>query len=54
MGTALCLLFLAAVTLPADVTLFARAVGGLGPDHSWTRNLDAAAVVAALGGMHLL
>ncbi|MFC9531568.1 hypothetical protein [Streptomyces sp. NPDC056975] len=53
-GTALCLLFLAAVTLPADVTLFARAVSGLGPDHSWTRNLDATAVMAALGGMHLL
>lgn len=54
MGTTLCLLFLAAVTLPADVTLFARAVGGLGPDHSWTRNLDATAAIAALGGMHLL
>ncbi|WP_329117349.1 hypothetical protein [Streptomyces sp. NBC_01465] len=53
-GTALCLLFLATVTLPADATLLARAVTALGPSHSWPRNLDAATVVVALGGVHLL
>ncbi|MCZ0999049.1 hypothetical protein O1M63_14515 [Streptomyces mirabilis] len=30
-GTTLCLAFLATVTLPADITLFARAVAHLGP-----------------------
>lgn len=33
-GTTLCLAFLATVTLPADITLFARAVAHLGPGHS--------------------
>lgn len=53
-GTTLCLAFLATVTLPADVTLFARAVAGLGPGHSAGRRLDATAVVVALGGVHVL
>ncbi|MFF1704952.1 hypothetical protein [Streptomyces sp. NPDC058252] len=53
-GTTLCLAFLATVTLPADVTLFARAVTRLGPGHSAAQRLDSAAVVVALGGIHLL
>ncbi|MEU0034951.1 hypothetical protein [Streptomyces sp. NPDC006333] len=53
-GTTLCLAFLAAVTLPADVTLFARAVTRLGAGHSAAQRLDSAAVVVALGGVHLL
>ncbi|MGD1223970.1 MULTISPECIES: hypothetical protein [Streptomyces] len=53
-GTTLCLAFLATVTLPADITLFARAVTRLGPGEPAARNLDAAAVVVALGGIHLL
>jgi len=53
-GTALCLAFLATVTLPADITLFARAATGLGPGHSAGRRLDSAAVVVTLGGFHLL
>ncbi|MCX4575001.1 hypothetical protein OHB41_17770 [Streptomyces sp. NBC_01571] len=53
-GTALCLAFLAAVTLPADVTLFARAVARLGAGHSAAQRLDSAAVVVALGGVHVL
>ncbi|PIB11217.1 hypothetical protein B1C81_05170 [Streptomyces sp. HG99] len=54
MGTTLCLAFLATVTLPADVRLFARVVTRLGPGHSAAQRLDAAAVVIALGGIHLL
>ncbi|RZB14817.1 PqqD family protein [Streptomyces sp. F001] len=54
-GTTLCLAFLATVTLPADVTLFARAVAaGLGPGHSVWERLDAVAVVVTLGGVHVL
>ncbi|MFD7706723.1 hypothetical protein [Streptomyces sp. NPDC059786] len=53
-GTTLCLAFLATVSLPADLTLFARAVRALGPGHSAAQRLDAAAVVVALGGIHLL
>ncbi|WP_406157519.1 hypothetical protein OG806_18065 [Streptomyces sp. NBC_00882] len=53
-GTALCLAFFAAVTLPADLMLFARAVvkSGNGPS-TWDR-LDGIAVVVALGGLHTL
>ncbi|WP_055490044.1 hypothetical protein [Streptomyces sp. TP-A0356] len=53
-GTALCLAFLATVTLPADITLFARAVTRLGLGHSAGERLDSAAVVITLGGVHLL
>ncbi|WP_407698663.1 hypothetical protein [Streptomyces fagopyri] len=53
-GTTLCLAFLVTVTLPADVTLFARAVTRLGPCHSAAQRLDSAAVVVALGAVHLL
>ncbi|WP_369259330.1 hypothetical protein [Streptomyces sp. R35] len=53
-GTALCLAFLATVTLPADITLLARAVTRLGPGHSTAQSLDATAVVVALGGVHVL
>ncbi|MFG2800224.1 hypothetical protein [Streptomyces pseudovenezuelae] len=53
-GTALCLAFFAAVTLPADLTLFARAVvkSGAGPS-AWDR-LDGITVVVALGALHAL
>ncbi|MFE2464497.1 MULTISPECIES: hypothetical protein [Streptomyces] len=53
-GTTLCLAFLATVTLPADITLFARAVAHLGPGHSPAVRLDATAVVVALGGVHVV
>lgn len=53
-GTALCLAFFAAVTLPADLTLFARAVvkSGAGPS-AWDR-LDGITVVVTLGALHAL
>jgi hypothetical protein len=53
-GTALCLAFLVTVTLPADIILLARAVAVLGPGHTVLENLDAAAVLLVLGGLHLL
>lgn len=53
-GTTLCLAFFAALTLPADVTLLARAVGRLGPGRSAAERLDATAVVVTLGGLHAL
>lgn len=54
LGTALCLAFLVTVTLPADLTLLARAAAGLGPDRTAPQNLDAAVVITVLGGLHLL
>ncbi|MFI6288458.1 hypothetical protein ACIBCM_27555 [Streptomyces sp. NPDC051018] len=53
-GTALCLAFLAAVTLPADLTLIGRALNGWGADRPLADKLDAAAVLLALGGVHTL
>lgn len=53
-GTVICLAFMAAVTLPADVTLLVRAVRGLGPEHGLARNADAAAVLVTLGGVNVL
>lgn len=53
-GTVLCLAFFAAITLPADVTLFARAAARLGPGHTAAERLDATAVVVTLGGIHVL
>ncbi|WP_328782728.1 hypothetical protein OHQ89_33355 [Streptomyces canus] len=53
-GTALCLAFFAAVTLPADLTLFARAVVKSGTGQSAWDRLDGIAVVVALGGLHAL
>ncbi|WP_328747542.1 hypothetical protein OHT57_18560 [Streptomyces sp. NBC_00285] len=53
-GTTLCLAFFAALTLPADVTLLARAVGRLGPGHPPSDRLDGIAVVVTLGGLHAL
>ncbi|MHC3473455.1 hypothetical protein ACYF6T_32835 [Streptomyces sp. 7R007] len=53
-GTALCLAFMAAVTLPADITLLARAVRGLGPGHGLAGNADSAAVLVTLGGVNVL
>ncbi|MEV7342857.1 hypothetical protein [Streptomyces sp. NPDC093544] len=53
-GTTLCLAFLATVTLPADITLFARATARLGPGHTTAELLDATTVVVTLGGIHLL
>ncbi|MFG2294820.1 hypothetical protein [Streptomyces sp. NPDC048603] len=54
LGTAGCLSFLALVTAPADVTLLAQAANAVTGGHSWTDRLDAAAVLALLGGGHLL
>ncbi|MCG7206918.1 hypothetical protein [Streptomyces arenae] len=53
-GTVACLAFMAAVTLPADVTLLVRAARGLGPGHGLARNADAAAVLVTLGGVNVL
>ncbi|MGI5457695.1 hypothetical protein ACQEWB_31890 [Streptomyces sp. CA-249302] len=53
-GTVACLAFLAAVTLPADITLLARAARGLGPGHGLAGNADAAAVLVTLGGINVL
>ncbi|MGW2957490.1 hypothetical protein ACWDGI_03235 [Streptomyces sp. NPDC001220] len=53
-GTVACLAFMAAVTLPADLTLLVRAARGLGPDHGLARNADSAAVLVTLGGINVL
>ncbi|MFJ9349082.1 hypothetical protein [Streptomyces sp. NPDC101237] len=53
-GTAACLAFMAAVTLPADLTLLIRAARGLGPDRGLARNADSAAVLIVLGGVNVL
>ncbi|MCX4860191.1 hypothetical protein OG426_20040 [Streptomyces canus] len=53
-GTALCLAFFAAVALPADLTLFARAVVKSGTGQSAGDRLDGIAVVVTLGGLHAL
>ncbi|MEW1773853.1 hypothetical protein [Streptomyces sp. NPDC086777] len=53
-GTAACLAFMAAVTLPADVTLLVRAARGLGPGHGLAANADSAAVLVTLGGVNVL
>ncbi|MFG2726320.1 hypothetical protein [Streptomyces canus] len=53
-GTTLCLAFFAAVTLPADLTLFARAVVESGTGRSAWDRLDGIAVVVTLGGLHAL
>nr|WP_199822725.1 hypothetical protein [Streptomyces sp. NRRL WC-3744] len=55
LGTALCLVFLATVTLPADIALLARSGGArLRPGRPVTQWLDSLAVVLALGGIHVL
>ncbi|MFF9860107.1 hypothetical protein [Streptomyces tendae] len=53
-GTAACLAFMAAVTLPVDVALLARAVRGLGPGHGLAGNADAVTVLVVLGGVNVL
>lgn len=53
-GTVACLTFMAAVTLPADVTLLVRAARGLGPGHGLVGNADSAAVLVTLGGVNVL
>ncbi|MFG3246900.1 hypothetical protein [Streptomyces sp. NPDC048187] len=53
-GTAACLAFMAAVTLPADITLLVRAVRGLGPEHGLAGNADAVTVLVVLGGVNVL
>ncbi|MER5945169.1 hypothetical protein ABT127_03810 [Streptomyces sp. NPDC001904] len=53
-GTALCLAFMACVTLPADVTLLVRAARGLGPGHGLAGNADAATVLLVLGSVNVL
>ncbi|MET7432646.1 hypothetical protein ABZT16_27255 [Streptomyces flaveolus] len=54
LGTALCLVFLATVTLPADIALLARPGARLRPGRPVTQRLDSLAVVLALGGIHVL
>lgn len=53
-GTAACLTFMAAVTLPLDIALLVRAVRGLGPEHGAARNADSVAVLVTLGGVNVL
>jgi hypothetical protein len=53
-GTVACLAFMAAVTLPADLTLLIRAARGLGPDQGLARTADSAAVLVTLGGVNVL
>ncbi|MEU6145991.1 hypothetical protein ABZ848_37320 [Streptomyces sp. NPDC047081] len=53
-GTIACLGFMAVVTLPADITLLARAVRGIGPGHGLAGNADSAAVLLTLGGINVL
>ncbi|MEU9522619.1 hypothetical protein [Streptomyces sp. NPDC048224] len=53
-GTAVCLAFMAAVTLPADIVLLVRAVRGLGPEHGLAGNADAVTVLVVLGGVNVL
>lgn len=53
-GTVVCLAFMAAVTLPVDVTLLIRAARGLGPGHGLAGNADSAAVLVTLGGINVL
>ncbi|MGV9587693.1 hypothetical protein [Streptomyces tendae] len=53
-GTAACLTFMAAVTLPVDITLLVRAVRGLGPGHGLAGNADAVTVLVVLGGVNVL
>ncbi|AIV38687.1 hypothetical protein NI25_13695 [Streptomyces sp. CCM_MD2014] len=53
-GTAACLTFMAAVTLPVDLALLVRAVRGLGPEHGLAGNADAVTVLVVLGGVNVL
>ncbi|MFG2318085.1 hypothetical protein [Streptomyces tendae] len=53
-GTAACLAFMAAVTLPVDLALLVRAVRGLGPGHGLAGNADAVTVLVVLGGVNVL
>ncbi|MGW0910418.1 hypothetical protein ACWD1Z_01540 [Streptomyces sp. NPDC002784] len=53
-GTAACLAFMAAVTLPVDIALLAAAARGIGPDHGLAGNADSAAVLIVLGGVNVL
>ncbi|MFJ5087457.1 hypothetical protein [Streptomyces sp. NPDC088674] len=54
LGTALCLCFLAAVTLPADLTLLAHAARDLVRGGGAARIADAALVLTVLGGINVL
>lgn len=53
-GTVACLTFMAAVTLPVDVTLLVSAARGLGPEDGLAGNADSAAVLIILGGVNVL
>ncbi|MFD3583923.1 hypothetical protein [Streptomyces sp. NPDC058683] len=53
-GTVACLAFMAAVTLPADLTLLVRAARGLGADQGLARTADSVAVLVTLGGVNVL
>jgi hypothetical protein len=53
-GTAACLAFMAAVTLPVDIALLVAAARGIGPGHGLAGNADSAAVLIVLGGINVL
>ncbi|MGA5706911.1 hypothetical protein ACPCK8_10650 [Streptomyces cellulosae] len=53
-GTGVCLAFMAAVTLPLDIALLARAVRGLAPGNTPAGYADSAAVLVTLGGVNVL
>ncbi|MFE6362235.1 hypothetical protein ACFVP3_19875 [Streptomyces sp. NPDC057806] len=53
-GTAACLTFMAAVTLPVDIALLVAAARGIGPGHGLAGNADSAAVLIVLGGINVL
>ncbi|CAL9571169.1 hypothetical protein SUDANB15_04805 [Streptomyces sp. enrichment culture] len=53
-GTAACLAFMAAVTLPVDIALLVRAARGLGPEHGLAGNADSVTVLVVLGGVNVL
>ena len=54
LGSCGCLLVLATVTLPTDITLLLRAGRRLGPDQPVGVNLDAATVLLVLGGVQAM
>ncbi|OKI14373.1 hypothetical protein A6A07_14115 [Streptomyces sp. CB03911] len=54
LGGASALAGLLCVTLPADLTLLARAVAGLGPGRPLTSRIDSAVVLLVLGGTQVL
>lgn len=52
-GTALCLLMFAVITVPVQYTLVTRALGHLGPQHTALENLDAIVVIGVISGVYI-